>query len=315
MHFCLSLKDGVKIAEIKHTKEPIFIKDSDYNSQPEITTTIDNKIKIFEKFLRRDSKLMKKDINLLSNYFRQDFIEIDTDNPKLNNKYDKAIEYVDNSLKRFMNFDNKTFLNLILPNRSVRMFCTGLSGSGKSFAIREIIKNNYPKNQLIYLFSPVEGDPAFEELNILQIHLERFEEDFGQNFSIELLKNDKEPVVIIMDDINTFNNKKIRDMYIEIQNQIYERGRHLFKAGGLTVSVSHNPLAGNFSKVPIRESEFFLLFPSSNFRDSKVLLESYTGLTKEEIEEILNLNTRGIIVKKSIPSYYVGDHNIGILGK
>jgi hypothetical protein len=33
------------------------------------------------------------------------------------------------------------------------------------------------------------------------------------------------------------------------------------------------------------------------------------------VEEILNLNTRGVIIKKSVPSYYVADHNIGILGK
>ena len=315
MPYCLSLKDGAEIAMIKNTKEPVYITDCEYNSKPEINTTLENKVKIFEKFLRRDTKLMKKDIELLTNYYKQGYTEIDTDKPKLNNKYDQALEYVDNSLKRFMNFDSKTYLEPILPKKSNRMFCSGLSGSGKTHAISQLIKNNYPKDQLVYLFSPVEDDEAFTELNIFQVHLETFEEDFGQPFTIETLASNKEPVVIVMDDINTFNDRKIREMYINVQNQIYERGRHLFKAGGLTVSVSHNPLAGSFSKVPLRESEFFLIFPQFNQRDSRVLLESYTGLSKQEIEEILNLNTRPVVIKKTVPSYYVSDHNIGILGK
>jgi hypothetical protein len=313
MPYCLSLKDGAEIALIKNTDEPIYIKDCEYNSKPEINTTLENKLKIFERFLRRDSKLMKKDIDLLTNYYKQGYAEIETDKPKLNNKFDQALEYVDNSLRRFMNFDNNTYLIPILPKRHWLCFCTGLSGSGKSYYISQLIKNNFPKNQLVYLFSPIEGDEAFEDLNIFQVHLETFEEDFGQSFTIELLKGSKEePAIVIMDDINTFNNKKVRDMYIEVQNQLLERGRHL---NIRTLTVSHNPLSGSFSKAPIRESEFYVLFPSSNYRDSKVLLESYTGLSKQEIEEILNLHTRGLIVKKSVPSYYVSDHNIGILGK
>lgn len=313
MPYCLSLKDGAEIAKIKNTKESIYITDCDYNSKPEINTTLENKVKIFEKFLRRDTKLMKKDIELLTNYYKQGYTEIDTDKPRLNTKYDQALEYVDQSLKRFMNFDSKTFLQPILPKRHWLVYITGLSGSGKSYKISELIKNNFPKDQLVYLFSPVEGDEAFEDLNIFQVHLETFEEDFGQPFTIETLKGTKEnPAVVIMDDINTFNNKKVREMYIDVQNQLLERGRHL---NIRTLTVSHNPLAGAFSKAPIRESEFYVLFPSSNYRDSKVLLETYTGLSKEEIEEILNLNTRGVIIKKSVPSYYVADHNIGILGK
>lgn len=313
MPYCLSLKDGAEIAMINNTKEPIYITDCDYNSKPEINTTLENKVKIFEKFLRRDTNLMKKDIELLTTYYKQGYTEIDTDKPKLNNKYDQALEYVDQSLKRFMNFDSKTFLQPILPKNHWLCYITGLSGSGKSYYISQLIKNNFPKDQLVYLFSPVEGDEAFEDLNIFQVHLETFEEDFGQPFTIETLKGTKEqPSIVIMDDINTFNNKKVRDMYVDVQNQLLERGRHL---NIRTMTVSHNPLAGAFSKAPIRESTFYVLFASSNYRDSKVLLESYTGLSKQEIEEILNLNTRGVIIKKTVPSYYVADHNIGILGK
>lgn len=313
MPYCLSLKNGAEIAMVKNTKEPLFITDCEYNSRPEINTTLENKLKIFEKFLRRDIKLMKKDIELLSNYYKQGYTEIQTDKPKLNNKYDQALEYVDNSLKRFMNFDNNTYLLPILPKRHWLCYITGLSNSGKSYYVSQLIKNNFPKNQIVYLFSPIEDDEAFDDLNIFQINLATFEEDYLQPFTIEILKGTKEePSIVIMDDINTFNNKNIRDMYIDVQNQLLERGRHLSIR---TLTVSHNPLSGSFSKAPIRESEFYVLFPSSNYRDSKVLLETYTGLTKQEIEEILNVNTRGLIVKKSVPSYYVSDHNIGILGK
>ena len=68
-----------------------------------------------------------------------------------------------------MNFDEKTRLIPILPKTHWLVYVSGLSGSGKSFYIKELIHNNFDKNQLVYLFSPVEGDTSFEGLNILQI--------------------------------------------------------------------------------------------------------------------------------------------------
>jgi hypothetical protein len=213
-----------------------------------------------------------------------------------------------------MNLPESVKVIPVLPARSIRVYCTGLSGSGKSFYISELIRTNYPKDSVVYLFSPVKGDKAYEKLNILQIHLESYDEDWGQPFSIELLAGTpKHPAIVIMDDIQTFASKGVRNLYIDVQNQILERGRHLHI--GLTLTVSHNPLAGALTKAPIRDSEFYILFPSSNFRDTKALLSTYTGLSKDEVMEILQLHTRGVIVKKSVPSYYVSDHNVGILGK
>jgi hypothetical protein len=51
MPYCLSLKDGAEIAMIKTTKEPIYITDCEYNSKPEINTTLENKVKIYSNFL------------------------------------------------------------------------------------------------------------------------------------------------------------------------------------------------------------------------------------------------------------------------
>lgn len=317
MPFCLSLNKGVEIAKIKgkHAKkdENIFINECSYNSKPELNTTMDNKIKIFENYLRHDTKLLKKDIQLLIDAFSNGYTELDTNKPKLNNKYDEAVDYVNEALKRFMNFDEQTFIYPILPKRHWIGYCTGLSGSGKSYYISQLIKNNFKEDQLIFLFSPVEDDRAFQDLNIFHIHLETFEQEFGQPFTIEMLAGTEiEPHIVIMDDIHTFNNKKIRDMYINVQTQLLERGRHLHLR---SLSVSHNPMAGQLTKAAIRESEFYIVFPSTNYRDSKMLLSTYTGLSKQEIEEILKLRTRGVMIKKSVPSYYVSDHNIGLLGK
>ena len=316
MPYCLSLQSGVtrlSIAKINN-KEDIYLHECDFESKPEISTTPGNKLLIFQSFLRREKKLLKKDFDLLSNYYTNGYQEIDTI-PKLDKLYEQSLEYVTESLKRYMNFNDKTILSPVLPKRSIRAYCSGLSGSGKSFYISKLISENYAPETLIYLFSPVENDKAFERLNLFHIHLETFELDFGQPFDIDMLKrNDgEEGCIVLMDDVNTFTNPQIRKRYMDVQNALLERGRHLDIQ--LTITVSHNPLAGNFSKAPLREAEYYILFPSTNHRDSKVLLKTYTGLSQDEIDEILKLRTRGLIVKKSVPSYYVSDHNAAILGK
>ena len=183
MPYCLSLQSGMSIAKINNN-EDIYLHECDFDSKPEIKTTSDNKLKIFQSFLRREKKLLKKDFDLLSNYYVNGYEEIADANPKLTKLYEQSLEYVTESLKRYMNFNDKTILSPVLPKRSIRAYCSGLSGSGKSFYISKIISENYAPETLVYLFSPVENDKAFERLNLFHIHLETFETDFGQPFDI-----------------------------------------------------------------------------------------------------------------------------------
>jgi len=317
MPYALALepsKDSELIAQIPSTDTPIFIDKIPYDGEPKIDTTDANKLLIFQSFLRQKQDLSNADVATLINAFNNKKSVLIDVKPKIARIYELGVDYVNDSLRRLMNLSEDFKVIPVLPARSVRIYCTGLSGSGKSWYLSELIKNNYSKDCAVYLFSPVKGDEAYKKLNIVQIHLESYDEDWKRPFAIEVLAGTpKNPSIVIMDDIQTFSSKALRNLYIDAQNQILERGRHLNI--GLTLTVSHNPLAGALTKAPIRESEFYILFPSSNHRDTKALLKTYTGLSQHEIDEILQLRTRGVIVKKSVPSYYVADHGVGILGK
>ena len=324
MPYCLSLEKGLEIAKIVGKDDTIYVKECSYNSKPDIDTTMDNKVKILESFLRRDSKILKKDINEMVDAYKKgikDFVEtrvlegLKPSSLHLNKLYDKALEYVDDSLKRYMNFNDSTFIYPVLSKeKSTRIFCSGSSGSGKSYYIAQLIKRNFPAGQLVYLFSPIEEDVSFVGLNIFQIHLETFEEIFGNAFQIEMLDDGKNPSIVIMDDIESIANSKVRKMYLDVRDQLLERGRsHSGGYGITTITVSHNPMGGNITKSSIRESDSFILFPSSNQRDSRVLLERYSGISKDNIQEILKLPTRGVYIKKTVPSFYVAEHNIALL--
>jgi GTPase SAR1 family protein len=315
MPYCLSLENGLEIAKIVSKDDIIYVKECSYNSPPDITTTMDNKVMILENFLRRDSKILKKDINEMVDAYKNGIRDFNSNSLHLNKLYDKSLEYVIESLKRFMNFNDKTFLYPVLSKeKSTRIFCSGSSGSGKSFYISQLIKRNFPPSQLVYLFSPIEDDVSFEGLNIFQVNLESFEEIFGNPFTIEMLDDGKNASIVIMDDIESIANSKIRKMYLDIRDQLLERGRsHSGGYGITTITVSHNPMGGNLTKSSIRESDSFILFPSSNQRDTRTLLERYSGITRDNIQEILKLNTRGVFIKKTVPSYYVAEHNIALL--
>lgn len=306
MSYCLNIDDSKGLVIAKAKNKSIVVQECKPDDDAPLDTTKNNKIKIFSDYLKRTNKLKPSQLEHYIDTYK---------NNKTNDDllYLKASDYVDNSLKKLMIFNDDNKVIPILPKRHWIIYCTGLSGSGKSYYLANLIKNNFDSSQIVYLFSPVEDDEAFAELNILQINLESFEDTFGIPFDISLLKgSDKNPSIAIFDDIHTFNNKSVRNLYLDVQKQILERGRHM---NIRSINVSHNPMAGEMTKAPLRESEFYIVFPSTNYRDTKVLLNAYTGMAKDEVEEILNLNTRGVIIKKSVPSYYIADHIIRLLGK
>jgi hypothetical protein len=76
------------------------------------------------------------------------------------------------------------------------------------------------------------------------------------------------------------------------------------------ISVSHNATNGHATKVQIRESQYWVLFPKFNARDTRNLLKVYGGLDKSEIDRIMSMNTRWLLYRKAVPKYAVGQHSV-----
>jgi hypothetical protein len=301
----LSLKTGLPIAIINGAKDKqIYYKEASRDEEAELDTTQEQKSKIFKQYLDRLNKLKKADIEEMLRAYNSSTSLTDKTKQKI---LEKGIDYVDASLKRYLDFGKSTSLFPLITEPSYRMLITGGSGSGKTHFASEFLKVNTPrKGAGIFMFSPFEEDPSIKNKNIIPIKLESYEEEYDRPFDIEDLPKGS---IAIFDDIMTYN-KNYRQLYIDVMETLYERGRHLDIS---TICIQHNPLMGAKGKIQLRESMYYACFPRYNLRDSKVLLKSYTGMTNEQINEVMNVDSRWVMIKKSVPNYYVAEHSIGLL--
>lgn len=299
----LSLNSGTKIATINNdTKKSIYIKEDEKDKKAEVLTTDEKKHQIFKEFIERDKRLRKSDIDILLSGHKHKTVIPD----RLQRKYEDGIEFIESSLKHYLDYPKSTKLIPVLPDWYT-MFVSGSTGSGKSHYISELLKHNKP--DYIFIMSPVHDDPAFTKLKPEPVHLDllSFYDEFEKEFEIEDLPPNS---VVILDDIDTDKNAKI---YQNIKVQLLERGRHLKVS---TIVVSHQPLGGNVkhARTQLLESIFYVIFPKANRTFAENLLQRYViGKNQKKIDEILDVDSRAILIKKTYPQYYLGEHTVGTM--
>ena len=307
----LSLSNGLKVAIINEDKtKGIYLKEIDDDEEAELDTTDANKKKIFLTHLKADKKLDSSEINEMMRAFDSQEEILSDKYKKLQRKYNMAKDYLESSLKKHLSFPKETKLMPIIDERSYRMFVSGLSGSGKSYFIANFLKFNKPtkKEAGIFLFSPISDDKAFKSIkNLIHLDLDEIREEMeGDELSIEHIP---EGSVVIFDDIESYKKEEAQ-RYMELRDIFLERGRHLDIS---TICVSHNCMNGNKTKSSLRESQFFCLFPSANKRDVQNLLKTYGGLETGMINCLMNLKTRSLFFKKTIPQYAIGEHDVVVI--
>jgi hypothetical protein len=193
-------------------------------------------------------------------------------------------------------------------NQRDAILVAGQSGVGKSVYISQYIEN-YKKlfnGNEVYLFSKIEDDKAFNNLDIKRIVID--EKILEYDFDLLDFKNS----LVIFDDYSVSDtniNKKIEDMI----HQLLEKSR---KQQTYIIVVNH--LLQNNTKQTksiIFESTKYVIFPrcSSKYQLNRFLRE-YMGLDKIQIQKIYSLNTRAVCINKSvIPNVIIADHDIYIL--
>jgi len=304
----LSLNKGVHIANLQLNedgKKPqirkLFLEDDeDGDKLPNIFTTKDNLVQIFKNKVSLNKKLSHIEIEQLTNAYKDGERMLEG---KLSRIYEDCKRYADNSTKHYLDFGKDETVMPCFPEPSVRVFVSGLSGSGKSTMIQNLILNNREKGDgFVFLFSPIEQDQSLSKIKKL-IHIDfiDFERENEKEFEFEDIPAGS---ICIFDDYQTAP-KHLLPLYQELLDKIMERGRHNSIS---CYVVSHNPLAGSKTKVSIRESTYMLVFPRSNPRDVRVLLKTYCGFNDHEIDQIMNIRSRWALVKKTVPRYTLGEH-------
>ena len=299
----VALINPSKDKDSKQRFNEIYLVEDDEDLEP-IETTDANKRKIFRQFLDLNKKLRLSDIDTLVKAY--DKSEIPPN--RLERVMTDGLKFLEQSLRSYIDYGKTTELFPVVEftkEPSYRMFISGLSGSGKSTFISQFIKFNPPKKEgKVFLFSPISDDPSLKNIKkLIQINLHDFEKEVGRSVEID---DFPENSICLFDDVETFK-KGVKEPYLELRDMLLERGRHL---GVSTITVSHNPCGGNLTKASLRESQYFLLFPSTNKMDCQKVLKIYGGLDNREIQQILNQKSRWCFFKKSVPRYAVFEHSV-----
>jgi hypothetical protein len=204
--------------------------------------------------------------------------------------------------------DNACFDNLEInfglleqhPNTSKDrevMMVAGPSGSGKSTYSAQYIKKYkraFPKNEFV-LFSRKPEDAILDELNPIRIKLDQSLVD--DPVTLEELKD----TLVLFDDIDTIPEKDIKKAVKDIQNDILEVGRSYHIT---CICTSHQICNYNETRILLNECTQFVFFPrAGGTHHITRFLKVYAGLSKKEIQKILKLPSRWVLLNRTYPNY------------
>lgn len=256
-------------------------------------------------------------------------------------KYDGEIVYMNNNFKENQNDNDnlyRDFNGLTLKNAKFELIIEpptnqrtvivsyGPSGAGKTYFLGNILDNivkdkhkwNY-NNILFFSKKLLEQENSFNnkiKKEMKQIDLNSDELllnplDLNNEQDKDLVKNS----IVIFDDINTLSTassqkKQLRKNILEFRDDLLEVSRYLKTTILLTEHISTN---GQESKTILNESNIIVLFLGSGTGSYDRLLRHYLGLKTQQINKLLNMSSRYVIIIKRVPYVYITETEMGLL--
>lgn len=211
---------------------------------------------------------------------------------------------VSNSFNEFWD-DTKIIQPIPLPDRERFVsYITAKSGAGKSYYASKLTEEYHkfnPKNA-VYLFSPFEQDgKSFNFKWITKIDIKH--NDFvTEDWNVE----DFTDSLLILDDIESITNKKVKNILNDILNLVLEAGR---KQRISCIYTSHLTMQGHGTRRILNEMHSLTLFPRSvGERTLKYILDTNYGMSKDQIERIKKLKSRWVTIVQSYPMVVVHEN-------
>lgn len=214
-------------------------------------------------------------------------------------------KYVDEDGKE-MYIKNKTMMFLPDFNKERELiYIFGPSGSGKSFLTSRFVtefKLGRPDYD-VFVFSRLSEDPSLE---FEYTHI-AMNEDVLRDIDVESLENS----IVIFDDTETPNDKKVSKLIDNLKDLIAQEGRHY----NITMIVTtHMACNYNRTRIILNECQKYVIFPKGNGKKQmENMFCSYGGLSKHQFELVKNLDTRWCMLNTSYPNYLVYETGIQLL--
>lgn len=200
---------------------------------------------------------------------------------------------------------NENVLPFFDATKSIRVFISASTGSGKTYLCEQILATSFKKVENIYLFSSV-NDKDYSQFNdkLRQIDIDEFNATFDSTDIYDFIENNS---VCIFDDILSFRNNK---PYIDLRSRLLATGRHK----NISVfCIEQQAMNTNKTRDVLLNCEVYIFFPNSSFRSFKKTSIEYLGLTNQKIDELASKKSRWVCINKVYPMYAVLEHGLYIL--
>lgn len=239
----------------------------------------------------------------------------------------EACEDIDNKIGREYIFGMGEYvIPFPLPNiennpkfREV-LYIAGPAGSGKSTYASRYIRlwlKSHPGDN-VYVFSTVPSDECIDIINDEYKDLGEEEGKKIRRIKIDesLITNPLAPEeftgsLLIFDDIDNIGNKVLRSAIQTLRDQVMAIGRH---GSTYVINTSHQFLNWKETRASINEATSVTFFPKSgSIKGIESYLSTYSGLTKKQIERILDLPSRWVTLYCRYPKYVVYEHGVYLL--
>ena len=236
-----------------------------------------------------------------------------TNKPKKESNYiylDKDDDIEASQSERHISVDKKTDPTGIIPFidipkiKSIRIFISGSTGSGKTYLCESILKSSFNKAPNIYLFSSVNDDYK-DFKNLLHVDIDNFNKS---NPDIDIYDALEPGSVAIFDDILSFSDKTLK-LYMKLRSQCLATGRHKQIS---TISIEQQPRAFLKSRDVLLNSEMYIFFPKSSYLPYFKTAHEHIGMSKNDIEKY-GKDSRFVAINKTYPSYIIRQYNVDMI--
>ena len=220
---------------------------------------------------------------------------------------DKKFVYLDQDEdgQKEIKFKDKILPYFDVSKKSIRIFVSGSTGSGKTYLTEQIIETSFKNTKQVYLFSSVYDDD-YSKFNkkLLHVDLEEFYEQNPDDDIYSLLMPNS---LCIFDDILSYSNNK---PYVKLRSQVLATGRHKSIS---CIVIEQQALNRNLTREVLLNCEIYIFFPNSSFRSFKRTASEYLGLTNTKIEELKEKKSRWLSICKTYPMFCVSEKAVEIL--
>lgn len=228
--------------------------------------------------------------------------------PELGDIYNNTKNLLDKKIKTELVIHDGEVIPL--PNDDIvqgsRAYIAGATGCGKSTWISKFAteyKRMFPGKDVI-VFSNENEDQVIDKLKPMRIKLD--ESIISKPIEKEELKHS----LVIFDDIDAMTNKKIEDAISVLRDNLLKEGR---KHDIYVVCSAHQLTNYQRSRNTLNDCDSIIFFPKSNPYGIKYYLKSYGGMTKQQMERVMQLPSRWVCFKKNYPGVIIYSSGVYLL--